>query len=227
MRNGLLVAAAVFAVAGGASPAGADTISIGWSKTAGGAPKTLATASAPGSASSTTALDSFLSNAITGTDFFPLDLGASTSDAASAGTAPIYLYVSETGITYDASELMYTIGLNESTLPSGWKVTETVYTDAGDATYGKETKLASHSFSAGGFKSISVTEPVAWGAPFSLTEEIVIKPGTKAGMDLSGISVVGAVVPETSTWAMIMLGFAGLGYAAFRRGAKRRPVEAF
>ena len=27
-------------------------------------------------------------------------------------------------------------------------------------------------------------------------------------------------VPEPSTWAMLMLGFAGLGYAAFRRNAK-------
>jgi hypothetical protein len=27
-------------------------------------------------------------------------------------------------------------------------------------------------------------------------------------------------VPEPSTWAMMMLGFAGLGYAAFRRSAK-------
>ena len=27
-------------------------------------------------------------------------------------------------------------------------------------------------------------------------------------------------VPEPSTWAMMLLGFAGLGYAAFRRSAK-------
>ena len=27
-------------------------------------------------------------------------------------------------------------------------------------------------------------------------------------------------IPEPSTWAMMLLGFAGLGYAAFRRSAK-------
>lgn len=27
-------------------------------------------------------------------------------------------------------------------------------------------------------------------------------------------------VPEPSTWAMMMLGFAGLGYAAFRRASR-------
>jgi hypothetical protein len=36
--------------------------------------------------------------------------------------------------------------------------------------------------------------------------------------DVSGV----AAIPETSTWSLMMLGFAGLGYAAFRRGAKAR-----
>jgi len=33
---------------------------------------------------------------------------------------------------------------------------------------------------------------------------------------------VGSAVPEPSTWAMMMLGFAGLGYGAFRRNAKAK-----
>jgi hypothetical protein len=33
---------------------------------------------------------------------------------------------------------------------------------------------------------------------------------------------MGSSVPEPSTWAMMVLGFAGLGYAAFRRGAKAK-----
>ena len=37
---------------------------------------------------------------------------------------------------------------------------------------------------------------------------------------------MGSSVPEPSTWAMMMLGFVGLGYAAFRRGAKSRPLVA-
>jgi hypothetical protein len=31
-------------------------------------------------------------------------------------------------------------------------------------------------------------------------------------------------VPEPSTWAMMVLGFAGLGYAAFRRNLKGRAL---
>lgn len=37
---------------------------------------------------------------------------------------------------------------------------------------------------------------------------------------------MGSSVPEPSTWAMMALGFAGLGYAAFRRSAKVRTLAA-
>jgi hypothetical protein len=37
---------------------------------------------------------------------------------------------------------------------------------------------------------------------------------------------MGSSVPEPSTWAMMMLGFVGLGYAAFRRSAKARALVA-
>jgi hypothetical protein len=35
---------------------------------------------------------------------------------------------------------------------------------------------------------------------------------------------LGTPVPEPATWAMMMLGFAGLGYAAFRRNTKGRAL---
>jgi hypothetical protein len=34
----------------------------------------------------------------------------------------------------------------------------------------------------------------------------------------------GSTVPEPSTWAMLLLGFAGLGYAAFRHTPRRAAV---
>jgi PEP-CTERM motif len=37
-------------------------------------------------------------------------------------------------------------------------------------------------------------------------------------------SSIQTAIPEPSTWAMMMLGFAGLGYASWRRGAKARPA---
>jgi PEP-CTERM motif len=35
---------------------------------------------------------------------------------------------------------------------------------------------------------------------------------------------LGSPIPEPSTWAMMALGFAGLGYAAFRRNSKGRAL---
>jgi choice-of-anchor C domain-containing protein len=42
------------------------------------------------------------------------------------------------------------------------------------------------------------------------------------GPDIGGVSI--EAVPEPSTWAMMVLGFAGLGYAAFRRNSKGRAL---
>jgi len=46
-------------------------------------------------------------------------------------------------------------------------------------------------------------------------------PGTPGGGDTPGGATA---VPEPSTWAMLLLGFAGLGYAGFRR-SKRTKVS--
>ena len=40
----------------------------------------------------------------------------------------------------------------------------------------------------------------------------------------SAAATVSGVVPELSTWAMLLLGFAGLGYAGYRR-AKTSPAK--
>jgi hypothetical protein len=39
-------------------------------------------------------------------------------------------------------------------------------------------------------------------------------------------SLSGAVIPEPSTWAMMLLGFAGLGFAGYRHARKARPATA-
>ena len=47
------------------------------------------------------------------------------------------------------------------------------------------------------------------------------RPAFNAAFSLSG-----AAVPEPSTWAMMLLGFAGLGFAGYRRARKARPASA-
>jgi len=45
-------------------------------------------------------------------------------------------------------------------------------------------------------------------------------------MKLTVLQVPAPSVPEPSTWAMMLLGFAGVGYAAYRR-TKRDSVAKF
>jgi PEP-CTERM motif len=54
-----------------------------------------------------------------------------------------------------------------------------------------------------------------------------LAPFTKATFSSTGNSfefALGTPVPEPTTWAMMALGFAGLGYAAFRRNTKGRAL---
>lgn len=81
----------------------------------------------------------------------------------------------------------------------------------------------------------SVVDQVGGIHPFGATATYTVAPGTYA-MDVfyadrhvvaayADIELTGDVttsVPESATWAMILLGFAGLGYAASNRGRKDR-----
>jgi hypothetical protein len=50
--------------------------------------------------------------------------------------------------------------------------------------------------------------------------------GTPAPTFNSAFSVTGVLVPEPSTWAMMLLGFAGLGFVGYRQASKARPASA-
>ena len=90
------------------------------------------------------------------------------------------------------------------------------------------------------FLWLSVPKPIVPpGTPFppgftdlqSWTRDAALDPDwLRVGTDIVGknadgvaptfnaaFSLTGAVVPEPSTWAMMLLGFAGLGYAAYRK----------
>ena len=41
-----------------------------------------------------------------------------------------------------------------------------------------------------------------------------------------GVFVLGGAVPEPSTWAMMLLGFAGLGFAGYRIDRRSPPLVA-
>jgi PEP-CTERM motif len=100
--------------------------------------------------------------------------------------------------------------------------------------------------SNGDFLWLSAPRPtVAPGTPFPLgftdlqswTRDAALDPDwLRVGQDIVGgtpfptfnaaFSLNGALVPEPSTWAMMLLGFAGLGFAGYRQARKARPASA-
>jgi len=58
-----------------------------------------------------------------------------------------------------------------------------------------------------------------------MTEEISGTLVSKGSLAFSQ-TMLGTVVPEPSTWAMMLLGFAALGYAGYRRTKRNSPAFA-
>ena len=219
------MATAALAVVGSVASANASTIYIGWNTTGPGVVTTLVTTGAPGQITDNTILDGFTANGTNASDFSPLDLSSITLDAAKGSTSPLFIFVSETGLSTGGIKVSLTTGLTENLLPAGWTVEEWAYATAGDTPFTTTgTLLGSAVFSTIG--TVSTTTALTFPADYTVTEVYKLVPGgspTFTGASLSSITVTGTtVVPETSTWAMMILGFAGLGYAAFRRNAKGR-----
>jgi hypothetical protein len=100
--------------------------------------------------------------------------------------------------------------------------------------------------SNGAFLWLSAPRPITGGTgPFvgdlqSWTRDEALDPDwLRIGTDIVGIPVTGGLaptfnaafsltgntVPEPSTWAMMLLGFAGLGFAGYRQARKARPAS--
>jgi hypothetical protein len=96
---------------------------------------------------------------------------------------------------------------------------------------------------SGDFLWLSAAKPIdATGIAFpvgfpdlqSWTRDAALEPDwLRVGTDIVGagafnasFSLSGSPVPEPSTWAMMLLGFAGLGFAGYRRARMTRPASA-
>jgi hypothetical protein len=77
-----------------------------------------------------------------------------------------------------------------------------------------------------GFKGVVLTGELMGGTLGKNNSELDISYNQSFGtghlISANATFAVETIVPEPSTWAMLLLGFAGLGYSAFRRTAKSR-----
>jgi hypothetical protein len=66
--------------------------------------------------------------------------------------------------------------------------------------------------------------PVFDSGPFSMTEQAIFDLNPFGQLINRGQAEIKLAIPETSTWAMMLLGLCGLGYAGFRRTRTSRRI---
>jgi hypothetical protein len=215
---GVLATALVGASVGSAN---ADTISIGWNNKAGPGIQTLTTGSPSTPLIFNGSIDGFSLNIALAEDPVPIHLDGETLDFSSGGKAlgPLYLYVSETGITMPPGQLSFLSGLTENELPRGWTMTESTFLGPANVTYGRGAPLDSFTFTSIGSQDLTAGATVP-STPFSVTELFILTTNKTKGTDESSISLTSSVIPEASTWSMLGIGLAGLALAGAARGRR-------
>jgi hypothetical protein len=217
--SGLVAAGAI---AGLSVPAHAATISIGTALN-GGAITLQNSGAAPGPVSFSGPVGAFNLDAVSGEDLSATSLDSNAIDATSAGTTEVLdVYVSVSDVTGLSGLQRALSGLTVNFLTPGWSVTESTFEDNSNMVFGTANPLATHTFTSGpdvftALASVSVT------SPFSVTELYRISSNGLGGAANDTIDVSG--VPETSTWAMLGIGFAAMGVLGFHRTRARSTIS--
>ena len=218
--SGLVAAGAI---AGLSVPAHAATISIGTALN-GGAITLRASGATPGPVSFSGPVGGYNINVVDGTDLTAASLNSNAQDATATGTSDaLDIFVSVSDITGLSGLKTAQSGLTVNFLTAGWTVTESTFEDNTNTVFGMANLLTTRTFTSGpdifsGLASVSVT------SPFSVTELYRISSNGLIGAANDTIDL-SAVVPEPSTWAMLGIGFAGLGYIGFRRTRARSTIS--
>jgi hypothetical protein len=135
-------------------------------------------------------------------------------------------------VTLTPTDIMY--GTGTGSAPLGQDVVKSWTNAAGDTF--TETLTTVDSINRGTLNAITVTlsgtlsdtagiftkSPVT----FILQANQFGGPGIGAPIAASFTNISSSIIPEPSTWVMMVLGFAGLGYAAVRRSAKEQKALA-
>jgi hypothetical protein len=172
----------------------------------------ITTAGAPGTdfSSFAGAYGTFTVNTVSGT-ILPNSFQGNSLNF-SAGTGILNVFITAQGLTTPTSQ--FTSAFTENILTAGTTVQELTFLNTNNALFGVGgTLLSSTTFSANG-TVVTTAFANAGPDPYSVTEEYIITTGAAGG---SGNSTIIVGVPETSTWAMMIFGFLGVGFLAYRR----------
>jgi hypothetical protein len=211
--------------------ANADVLTLGLQETGFNSGKITVESTTSGTFVFSGLYGTFNINLITAQDFVALGgfdlLNSNTQNTSTTKAGTLSVYVTAQGITGPLGRPDFLSSFTVNSLPKGWTVTENTFLDPANGLYNAGqtantgTLLASHVFTSGAFVGpIDTLSPFFLTGPFSVTEQYIIH-ATGKGSDNSTIDI--AAVPEPSTWAMLMLGFGGLGLMYGRR-TRRRPA---
>jgi hypothetical protein len=143
-----------------------------------------------------------------------LDSNAIASSSAAGGT--LTLLVTATGVSAPLGTVPFLSGFTENSLSGPVTVRESTFVDPANVAFSMAHPLGSATFSGIGQTSqTTLFGPIT--GPYSLTEEYVI---IATGASTSNSTINVSAVPEPSTWAMMLLGFIGLGFA-FRQSRRK------
>jgi len=198
------------------SSATAATVTIGLSN--GGAISTVA--SGAGAASFLGSAFGFSVNAGAFTQPDVTDLiNGGTIDTKASGAGVLHVFITASGLTQPISGVL--MGFTQNFLTAGWNVVEKVWADAGNGIFALTDLLGSKAFNAIGI-STAAAAAVYGPGPYSITEEYII---TATGQGTANSTIVVTAVPEPSTWAMMILGFFGVGFMAYRRKSSGKALR--
>jgi hypothetical protein len=172
------------------------------------------------------AYGTFLVNQIsaddTGSLGLPLLLFANTLNVSGSTAGVLTINVTAQNLSA-AGFAAFMSSFTSNGMSQGWSLTETTYVNAANTTaLGSQLSTNTFTCPSGPCGSQAFNPPLAGGVPaglFSATDQFVIT-ATGAGAVQGTINLT-AAVPETSTWAMMILGFMGVGFMAYRRRDKQ------
>lgn len=136
------------------------------------------------------------------------------------GGGLLHVFISATGLTQPITSVLNAFAV--ITLTPGWKVVENVYASASNGVYALTNLLSTKTFTSVG-SSTAASGAVYGPAPYSITTEYIIDTNGTSGS--SNSSIVVTAVPEPSTWAMMILGFFGVGFLAYRRKSSGKALR--
>lgn len=143
---------------------------------------------------------------------------------AATGAGTLNIFVTAT----DLSQLqpnLFLSSFGSNSLTSGFTLTERTFLDTSNGVFtttgGAVSPLGAQTFIGGGFQQQIANLGTIVG-PFSITEVYTIVANGTGNFN-ANIEV--SAVPEPSTWAMMILGFLGVGFMAYRQKSPRPAIR--